>query len=167
MSWLCVRRVDIYILIELLNFLLHFWFMANHFWKRVKSCENLRSQTCACACCSAWPWTLPYLMTLPVPLQRSLSVPAVVSTSWTSSSWRCWTDTGTPSASSAPTVRLRWRTNVSPEQEAFTAKRIFSSEFQVLCFILLLDVILLNSCSSFLSTVTKKKNTLNWLISPN
>lgn len=62
------------------------------------------------------------------PSQRSLSVQAVVSTSWTSSSWRCWTDTGTPSASSAPTARHRWRTNVSPGQEASTARRISSSK---------------------------------------
>lgn len=62
------------------------------------------------------------------PSQRSLSVRAAVSTSWTSSSWRCWTDTGTPSASSAPTVRPRWRTNVSPGQEASTARRISSSQ---------------------------------------
>lgn len=62
------------------------------------------------------------------PSQRSLSVRAVVSTSWTSSSWRCWTDTGTPSASSAPTARHRWRTNVSPGQEASTARRISSSK---------------------------------------
>lgn len=67
-----------------------------------------------------WPWV--------VSPQRSPSVPAAVNTSWTSSSWRFWTDIGTPSASSAPTVRHRWRTNVSPGQEASTAKRTSSSQ---------------------------------------
>lgn len=75
------------------------------------------------SCFGVWPCAVPS------PLQRSLSVPAVANTSWTSSSWRSWTDTGTPSASSAPTVRLRWRTNVSPGQEASTARRTSSSQW--------------------------------------
>lgn len=87
------------------------------------------------------------------PPQRSLSVPAVVSTSWTSSFWRCWTDTGTPSASSAPTVRLRWRTNASPGQEASTARRTSSSEW---AFYVSLSLQISHSCLGF------RKKTPSW-----
>lgn len=75
--------------------------------------------------------------------QRSLSAPAAANTSWTSSSWRCWTDTGTPSASSAPTVRLRWRTNVSPGQGASTARRISSSQWFSVLLLVCMSVCLL------------------------
>lgn len=93
------------------------------------------------------------LMWPPVPPQRSLTAPAVVNTSWTSSSWRCWTDTGTPSASSAPTARLRWRTNVSPEPEASTARTTSSSQFRIASFfsssVMKLYMCLLLTCLSY------------------
>lgn len=61
-------------------------------------------------------------------LQRSPCARAAANTSWTASSSRCWTATGTASASSAATVRRSWRRNASAEATASTARRISSSK---------------------------------------
>lgn len=61
-------------------------------------------------------------------LQRSPCARAATSTSWTASSSRCWTATGTASAWSAATVRRSWRRSASAEATASTARRISSSK---------------------------------------
>lgn len=61
-------------------------------------------------------------------LQRSPFVRAAINTSWTASSSKCWTVTGTASAWSAATVRRSWPRNASAEATASTAKRISSSK---------------------------------------
>lgn len=61
-------------------------------------------------------------------LQRSPFVRAAINTSWTASSSKCWTVTGTASAWSAATVRRSWLRNASAEATASTAKRISSSK---------------------------------------
>lgn len=61
-------------------------------------------------------------------LQRSHCVPAATSTSWTASSSRLWTATGTASASSAVTATRRWPSAASAAERASTARTTSSSE---------------------------------------
>ena len=63
--------------------------------------------------------------------QRSPSVLAATSISWTSLSSRSWTDTGTAPVSSVRTARCSWLTGASPGLAASTARRISSSKSEL------------------------------------
>lgn len=62
--------------------------------------------------------------------QRSRCALAAVNTSWTASSSRCWTATGTASVWNAATARRSWPTSASAGATASTARRTSSSESQ-------------------------------------
>lgn len=61
-------------------------------------------------------------------LQRSHCVLAATSTSWTASSSRLWTATGTAGASSAATATRRWPSAASAAERVSTARTTSSSE---------------------------------------